>query len=379
VRIGSRASALIWCAALCLGGRGALGCQSQLLTLGELPVETDGGSGGDITFGGGPGDTSGRGGVSGVGGSSSGLGGMTEPGSGGGATSGEGGANTSGEGGAGADTAGASGAGAGGARGTIRIIDVSPIAELASDYSEENPTLTADLLHIYFTSNREDSADVWTASRSSATGTFGEATQVDEINTDGHETSPAISLDGLTLWVGQERDEGLGANDIWSITRSDMQSSWSGPINVAELNSSADDIPRPPGFGSRVMPLASRRNQDGLYHTYLAERAFPNGTFGPPELISELVFDDRSTVDGFLSSDGLSLFYASSAEDDESDLYLAVRPSPTEPFGEPIPLVDVNSLSDVRDPWLSPDGTTLYFTSSGDGDLDLFTAQVIWE
>jgi hypothetical protein len=375
VRIGSRASALFWCTALCLGGQGALGCQNQLLTLGELPIETEGGSGGDSASGGGPAGTSGRGGVGAVGGGG-GLGGLSEAGAGG-ATSGQGGSNAGGQGGA--DTAGASGAG--GTPNTIRIIDVSPIAELATDSTEENPTLTADLLHIYFSSNREGSAgaDVYTASRSSATGTFGEATRLDQINTDRNETSPAISLDGLTLWVSQEREEGLGANDIWSITRSGVGASWSNPVNVTELNSSADDIPRPPGFGSRVMPLASRRNQDGLFHTYLAERALPNGSFSAPALITELVFDGRSTVDGFLSADGLTLFYASSEEDDQSDLYLAIRPSPDQPFGEPIPLVDVNSLTDVRDPWLSPDGTTLYFTSNGDGDLDLFTAQVIWE
>jgi Tol biopolymer transport system component len=39
----------------------------------------------------------------------------------------------------------------------------------------------------------------------------------------------------------------------------------------------------------------------------------------------------------------------------------------------------VNTAGDERDPWLSPDGKTLFFAAYNDGDRDLFTAQVIWE
>ena len=286
MRFAVRASSLLpW--ALCLGGLGALGCQSQLLTLGTRPVENEGGSGG-AGFGGIAAGTSGSAGAGGI------------PGGQGGSDSGGVSGSDAGEGGSNAGAAGGS-AGDSGA-GTIRIIDISPIAELSSEDEDDNPTLTADLVHIFFLSTRGESADVWTASRSSPTGVFGPAELVDAVNTEEAEASPAISLDGLTLWVGQEREGGLGGNDIWAVTRSSSSSAWSEPANVTALNSTADDIPRQPGFQSLTMPLGSRRDLDGQFHTYFASRTSVNAAFGAPQLLSELVFDDRNTVDGFLSA-----------------------------------------------------------------------------
>jgi hypothetical protein len=353
--------------ALCVAGAAAFSCQSQLLTLGTRPVETDAGSAG-AGFAGTPTETSGG---AGVGGSASGQGGVE--------AGGEAGNDAAGAAGASAG-AGAGAGGDGGGR-TIRVIDVSPIAELSvDDFDDENPTLTADLLTIFFISTRGDSADVWTASREAPTALFGAPELVEAASTDGTEASPAISLDGLTLWVGQNRDDGLGGNDIWVYTRSSRDSEdWSAPRNLTALNSSADDIPRQPGFGSLIMPLGSRRDLDGLYHTYLATRSAAGADFGAPVLLSELVFEGRSTVDAFLTADGLMLFYASSLGPEQSDLYVATRASTTAPFGTPVPLADVNTSSDERDPWLSPDGTTLFFAAYHDGDRDLFTAQVIWE
>lgn len=352
--------------ALCLGGLTTFGCQSQLLTLGTRPVENEAGSAG-AAFGG----TAPSGGA-GAGGITAGQGGDAAGPVGGNGAAAVGG-DAGGEAGAGAGAAGTGGAG------TIRILDVSPIAELASEDDDDNPTLTADLLHIYFLSTRGESADVWTASRSTPTALFGEAESVAAVNTDEAESSPAISLDGLTLWVGQEREGGLGADDIWSVTRGSMGSAWSEPQNVTVLNSSDDDIPRQPGFQGLVMPLGSRRGLDGLFHTYLASRSSTSAAFEAPQLISELVFDERSTVDGFLTADGLMLFYASSTAENASDLYVVTRPGADMPFGEPVPLSEVNSPNDERDPWVSPDGKTLFFAAYNDGDRDLFTAQVTWE
>ena len=40
------------------------------------------------------------------------------------------------------------------------------------------------------------------------------------------------------------------------------------------------------------------------------------------------------------------------------------------------PLDDLNTAGDERDPWLTPDGKTLYFTSDRDGALNIYTALV---
>lgn len=290
------------------------------------------------------------------------------------------------------------------------------VAELASDSSTDNPTLTGDLLEIYFTSDRGGNADVWFATRASRNDPFGTPAPVTAVNGDSFETSSAISADGLTLWFGSDRGGGAGGIDVWVSERPSRTAGWSTPFNVVALNSAAADIPRPVGYHGLVMPMASTKMNasnpsTGNYQTYLASRSSLGAPFGVPVAIPELASPDSSTVDGFLTDDGLTLFFSSAplpAQTDggagggagadggagkdagrsgdaaadggatvpKSDLYVAWRLSTTEPFGMKQPLTDLNTPADERDPWLSPDGTTLYFTSDRSGVLNIYSVQV---
>ena len=277
------------------------------------------------------------------------------------------------------------------------------VAELASSSRTDNPTLTGDLLEIYFTTDRvSGNGDVWFATRPTATAPFGTPAPVTAVNGDSFETSSAISADGLTLWFGSDRAGGVGANDIWVTQRVSRASDWSTPVNVVALNTPDDDIPRPPGQHALVMPMSSTKMtvnnpSSGNYQTYLAARTNQGASFGAPVAIPELDYVDRSTVDGFLTDDGLTMFFSSaplaepadaavSAADGgraaadagaaNSDLYVAWRLSTTAPFLLTQPLDDLNTPADERDPWLSPDGTTLYFTSNRGGVLNIYTAAV---
>jgi hypothetical protein len=284
------------------------------------------------------------------------------------------------------------------------------VTELASPSRTDNPTLTGDLLEIYFTTDRvSGNGDVWFATRTSPDAPFGTPAPVTAVNGDSFETSSAISSDGLTLWFGSDRAGGTGAIDVWASQRSTRTSAWSSPLNVIALNSPADDIPRPPGQHNLVMPMASEVVTPDHYQTFLAARPTVGAPFAPPVAIPELNYTDRSTVDGFLSDDGLTMFYSSAplaeaadagsmtadagkpadggakttdggAKTDagapNSDLYVAYRRSTNEGFSGAQPLTDLNTAADERDPWLTPDGRTLYFTSDRSGVLNIYTARV---
>src|SRR6185437_9926674 len=283
------------------------------------------------------------------------------------------------------------------------------LTELASPSRSDNPTLTADLLEIYFTTDRvSGNGDVWFASRSSPSAPFGTPAAVTAVNGDSFETSSAISADGLTLWFGSDRPGGAGTNDIWVSQRPSRDAPWSTPVNVVALNGPDDDIPRPPGQHALVMPMASTKvtaanPASANYQTYLAARATTGAPFGAPVAIPELDYPDRSTVDGFLTDDGLTLFFSSApatapvdaatpvaggknvdagkvvdavdagkgrdAGASSSDLFVAFRRSTDEAFGFTETLSDLNTPADERDPWLSPDGSALYFTSDRGGVL----------
>ena len=250
------------------------------------------------------------------------------------------------------------------------------LAELGTTNSNQNPTLTGDLLDIFFTSNRTDMmADVWTAHRASRQDPFDPPTLVAEASSPGYDTSPAISVDGLSLYVGSDRDGTTGGIDIWAATRPDRSTAWSAPENLTALNSPVNDIPRPPGEHGLVMPMASERDVSGGYRTFLAQRATADQPFGAPTTpISGLVGGDI-LADAFLSDDGLTMFYAAALGAAKPDIYVAWRLSTADRFSLPTPLTDVNTAADERDPWLSPDATLFYFTSDrGNGVLQIYEA-----
>jgi len=256
--------------------------------------------------------------------------------------------------------------------GTPRVL-----SELDTSYANQNPTLTADLLEMVFTSGRaSDSADVWTARRTSAQAPFDAPSIVAEVSTSAFETSPAISLDGLTLYFGSDRSGGLGEVDIWQVTRPDRNSGWVDLQNVTALNSSAKDIPRPLGQHDLAMPLGSQRDSDAGYQTFLAVRPAVTQPFGVPAMLAGLASGQDAVADGFLTGDGLTLFYSVTPPGASPDLYVATRASTGDAFSQPLPLTQLNTPSEERDPWLSPDGSTFFFSSNRDGSLQIYQVAV---
>jgi Tol biopolymer transport system component len=255
--------------------------------------------------------------------------------------------------------------------------DATLVQELASDVEDENPTLTEDLLQIYFTSRREGgpgNADVWFAERASPDDPFGAPAPVPEVSTPEFDSSPAISPDGLTLWTAIDIDGGLGGLDIWVSTRATRSDPWSELVNVTELNSPQDDLPRPIGDNGRVMPIQSRRD-NSKYQMYLAIRETPDGAFGTPLLLDSLLLEGQAMGDGFVTYDGLGVYFAYSAGG-SGDLYFASRPSRDDDFQSAVPIDSLNTDADERDPWLSPDGQRLYFASDRDGVLNIYEARL---
>jgi hypothetical protein len=250
------------------------------------------------------------------------------------------------------------------------------------DRNEENgnPTLTANGLEIFYTSKTDgEDADVWSAVRGSAGGAFDPPELIESVSSTSFDTSPAISADGLTLWLASERDGGQGMLDIWVSQRGRVGDAWPPPELVPALNSDKREIPRPPGAHGLIMPVNSDRDGSEAYWIYFARRANLDAEFGTPELVTSLADPDRTAADPFLTDDGLTLFFAGGPiqDDQKMDLYVCRRSSLDSDFGPPEPLSALNTGDDERDPWLSPDGTSLYFVSDREDDiLDIYRVSV---
>lgn len=250
-----------------------------------------------------------------------------------------------------------------------------PVATINGPFDEGTPTLTADLLEIYFSSKRsgQGEGDVWSATRTNRADAFDAPTPVLAVNSEQVDISPAIAPDGLTLWFASDRSGGSGGLDVWRSTRPTRSAAWSAPVNVPDLSSDRDDLPRPPAQNGLVMPLASKRDSHAEYETYLARRSSVDAPFGEVLPVSELWLDGSSMEEPFLAENGLLLFFNREA-DGAGDLFLAWRHSPAATFEAPIALDAVNTEFDERAPWVNADGTRFFFSTSrrsGRG-LDIF-------
>lgn len=267
--------------------------------------------------------------------------------------------------------------GAGGEVGEVwSFSDPAPLTLLNTEDNDDNPSLSFDLLTLCWTSLRAGGtgdADIWCSVRTEVESGFEAPTEAVELNSPVFETSSALSSDGLEIWFGSRREGGLGGIDIWTSTRAGRMQPWQEPSLEVALNSAFDDIPRPLGFTGQVMPMASRR-VGGLYNTYFAERNLDSSEFSEPALVVGLNEQLGPVGDAFLLEDGLTLLFARETNTGTTDLFVTQRLTPSDPFQPASPLGGVNSEADERDPWLSPDGTQLYFSSNRSGNFDLFVA-----
>jgi hypothetical protein len=241
------------------------------------------------------------------------------------------------------------------------------------NFQISNPTLTADQHHLYYTLQK-DGDDVTPARVMHATfdgQKLGDSVEL-PLPADRYGFgSPAISADGDELWLSRFNEQ-RGDTDIWRAGQGD---SWGELVLVPELSSMFGDEPRPPAVGGTLMPLSSKRQGQGvLPQIYFATRG-ADGTWSAPnqDHLASINSLDYLSADGFLSVDGLSLYFASKRTGN-AELYVARRASRDEDFGEPTPLLGVNTASEERMPWLSADERTLYFASDRLGSYALYVA-----
>ncbi|MGA2447493.1 MAG: hypothetical protein ABTD50_02320 [Polyangiaceae bacterium] len=244
---------------------------------------------------------------------------------------------------------------------------------------DENPTLTSDMLEIYFSSTRDGGpghGDVWRSVRDSGDAAWSPPTLVENVSSSSKETSPAVTFDGLHLYVGSDRDGGQGGLDIWMSSRPDLSSDWPPPAPVSELNSPGDEIPRPLGDDSLAMPMSYRASSSVEYQIYMTYRTSATTTWTAPAL---LPWADTSNldVDGFLSDDALSFAFSSDRLNGSGlqDLFFASLPGPLVWSGTPVPLTTLNTAAyNEADPWLSPDLHDIYFSSNRSGTPRIYHA-----
>lgn len=248
------------------------------------------------------------------------------------------------------------------------------LEELTSDANQDDASLTADQLEIFFASTRDGGVkreDVWMARRSSVADAFSEPELVEAVSSEDRETAAAISADGLTLWFASDRDDTLGGLDIWSASRASREDAFEDVVHHPELSTEFDDLPRAPSADGEFLPIAVRLDETD-YDLHLAELT-ESGEYGNPIALEELN-TEHLEGDATLVAGGLMIVFASDRDDPEGDLYMSVRAHRNDEFSEPVALDELNSDEEESDPWISGDGKTLFFSSKRRGSNEIFKA-----
>jgi hypothetical protein len=245
---------------------------------------------------------------------------------------------------------------------------------------DDDPTLSQDLLEIYFNSDRSGDLEIWRSTRSSVTAAWAAPTLVRELGAVGSDQTPELSADGLTMWIASRRAGGAGDHDLWVSTRATVTTPWSTPTPVTELNTaSSEQSPRVLPDGLRLaftsdwpgvpepentLWIASRTSSTGPWTTVeqLLGLGTPEGEIG-----AQLSEDLRSVV-----------FYSDRPASAGSwDFFVAERATPAGAFGPARPIVELNSPEDDQDHWFDRTRSVVFFASRrpAGGALNLYVAE----
>jgi WD40-like Beta Propeller Repeat len=96
---------------------------------------------------------------------------------------------------------------------------------------------------------------------------------------------------------------------------------------------------------------------------YMATRSTPTSPFGVPAPLTAINATGGATGPT-LTADGLTMYYALTTAQDPGDIYVTRRNSRADAFVPGTRVIGVNSTGSELDPFISADGSTLYFDST---------------
>ena len=238
------------------------------------------------------------------------------------------------------------------------------VGELNTTSAEDDISLTADLLEIYFMTSRTGSNRLHRATRATATDPWSPPTEVLDLGIDIN--NPRISGDGLSIYFSSDRTPNVGMADLWFASRPDRSAAWLPPEPLPGINTPENEIE--PWMLDTQRVVYFTRSGSGIMR---AERGSPSEPFGPPSVVAPLDgpgYEGTAWVD---ETERLVLFHSDRTPDRE--LFYSIRVG-TADWAAPLLMTELNSASSDADPWMSPDRHVVFFVSTRDGNYDVFMA-----
>jgi Tol biopolymer transport system component len=228
--------------------------------------------------------------------------------------------------------------------------------------SQADPTLTADELELYFSSNPNTDNDIWLVKRASSTEPWGTPAKVDELSSTSLDETPEVSADGLTIYFASERPGGVTpGRRLWVSHRGKRSDTWGKPTPVTDFTTGGDQDTSPSLQKDQLM-MAFTCLRGGDWDLYITTRKSTTDMWGPPTALSTL----NSTAfdwDPALYRGGNSIVFASRRSNTLNSLFHATRALAADSFSAPQEATEFKFLGNAADPWLSDDGKHIVFDS----------------
>lgn len=220
------------------------------------------------------------------------------------------------------------------------------LAPELSTGAEWNCSISADGLTLYIGSERDGFAegDLYYATRRNVDQPFSAPVLIEELSIPGyenHDLGPFISYSQRRLYFTRHRNPVIG--DLYVAERDDPRDPWSDPVPISSLNTSASEYGIAVSADELQAVFAS--NRSGQYRLYTASRFSPDESWSDVTLINAL--RDYVSTGPHLSADGLRLYFPADPPGGGNDtqFFLAERVSVDSAFGDPLLLEALSSAS----------------------------------
>lgn len=238
------------------------------------------------------------------------------------------------------------------------------LVSLGAFSGEDDPTLTPDMLEIYF----ERNGNLYYSVRSTVTDPWPAAQEVPNVNTSSTETTPEITPDGRELYYSSGQ---LGNYDIYVSVRADRQAPWGVGTLLPSLTTPSEDYCPTPATDT-VMYLTNTVPRIGGQDIWRSTRANTTTDWSAPQLVdtaSTAALDTEPWVDATET-----VMYVVADHGAGRDIFIATRAAGATDWGARSPVAELNTSMEEGDPWLSPDGHTMYFSSARSGASRIYMA-----
>jgi hypothetical protein len=247
----------------------------------------------------------------------------------------------------------------------------SPIL-FANSPDLDDPSLRDDMVEMYANLN---GADIVRLTRLPPATQWSAPTVVSELDSSASTDAPEISGDGLHLVYSTDYQFDVGQFDLQRTARPQGGTFTTPAVGFPNVNTTSLDSGPSLDRTKLVLYFDSARSGMGDIFVTTRPTADEAAQWSAPQPIAAVNLADKREEGPRISEDGLTLYFASN-RNGNLDLFVSLRPSKTAEFGAPVPISELNTTEAETDPWVSPDGKTIYFarTSNATGTSTIWTA-----